>query len=125
MTTPFQGGLPVYTTRYRQRGSGFFSSAKRFLMPLAKQGLHEVVGGIGDVISGKKSVKEALIDRAGNLASSGLDAAKELIAKRKRASTVDTPVPKKKRKAPPAKRRQQIGKKRNVPQKKKKILRFS
>lgn len=38
MTFPvYQGGLPAIRTRYRQRGSGFFSTLKRYALPLLRK----------------------------------------------------------------------------------------
>ena len=51
----FQGGIPYLYTRsgHGQRGSGFFSSLKRFLIPIGKAVLPSVVGGVSDLVSGK------------------------------------------------------------------------
>lgn len=56
--TPYQGGMPSLHTRFapRQRGGGFFSSLKRFLLPLAKTAMPHVAGAVGDLISGRGAV---------------------------------------------------------------------
>ena len=55
--TPYQGGLPyLYTRGGRQRGGGFFSSLKRFLIPMGRAVLPSLVRGVGDVISGRPVV---------------------------------------------------------------------
>lgn len=53
--TPYQGGMPALYTRYgsRQRGSGFLSAMKRYLIPLARTALPHVAGAVGDIVSGK------------------------------------------------------------------------
>lgn len=52
---PYQGGMPLLYSRYgpRQTGSGFFSSLKRFLIPIAKSTLPHLAGAVGDLVSGK------------------------------------------------------------------------
>lgn len=109
---PFQGGLPSYTTRSRQRGSGFLSAAKRFLLPVAKRGLKELVGGVGDVISGNKSVGEAFAERGGNLAGAAIDQGKDMLMnkisrKRKTPNKAPPPPPKKNKKVVKKKNKKQ------------------
>jgi len=57
--TPYQGGMPSLRTRHgpRQRGSGFFSSLKRFLLPIAKTALPHVAGAVGDLIGGRSAME--------------------------------------------------------------------
>jgi len=52
----YQGGIPSLYTRQgvRQRGSGFLSGLKRFLVPLAKRALPHLAGAVGDLVGGKK-----------------------------------------------------------------------
>lgn len=70
----YQGGLPPLYTRYAahgQRGAGFLSSVKRFLIPIAKTVLPHVVGGVTDLVSGQ-DIKTTLKRR-------GLDAGKSVL----------------------------------------------
>ena len=58
----YQGGIPFLYTRAGargQRGSGFFSALKRFLIPIGKAVLPSVFSGVSDVLAGK-SVGETL-----------------------------------------------------------------
>ena len=58
----YQGGIPFLYTRAGargQRGSGFFSTLKRFLIPIGKAVLPSVFSGVSDVLAGK-SVRETL-----------------------------------------------------------------
>ena len=74
LITPYQGGIPnLYTRSGRagQRGGGFFSSLKRFLIPIGKAILPSLAGGAGDLLSGR-GVKETLKKR-------GLDAGKSAL----------------------------------------------
>lgn len=57
----YTGGIPALNTR-RQRGGGFFSALKRFLIPVARTALPHVVGAVGDVLSGQ-SVGDTLKSR--------------------------------------------------------------
>lgn len=60
----YQGGLtPIYTRApLGQRGSGFFSSLQRFLVPIGKAILPSLFRGANDLLSGK-SVGETLKSR--------------------------------------------------------------
>ena len=74
LITPYQGGIPnLYTRSGRagQHGGGFFSSLKRFLIPIGKAILPSLAGGAGDLLSGR-GVKETLKKR-------GLDAGKSAL----------------------------------------------
>lgn len=64
MNVAYQGGIPSIYTRYspRQRGGGFLSSLKRFLLPIAKTALPHLAGAVGDVVSGR-DFKETLASR--------------------------------------------------------------
>ena len=84
----YQGGLPSLSGRRRgggQRGSGFFSTIKRFLFPIAKKLIPHAAGAVSDLASGK-SFKDTLKSRAANAgadvieaaASSGADAIRQL-----------------------------------------------
>jgi len=59
--SPYQGGFPILHTRYRgggsQRGAGFLSTIKRFLIPIAKTAMPHVFGAIGDVVQGKSALE--------------------------------------------------------------------
>ena len=73
----YQGGIPYLYTRAGQagqRGGGFFSSLKRFLIPIGKAILPSVVGGVGDLIEGK-SVKDTVISRGKDAGKRALGAA--------------------------------------------------
>lgn len=100
--TPYQGGLPVLHTRYgpRQTGSGFFSSLKRFLIPIAKTAFPHVAGAVGDLVSGK-SAKEVLKSRGRSAGASLLRGVGDMIDNREDNSSSAPSVPKKayKRKA--------------------------
>jgi len=66
----FQGGYPVLHTRSKQqRGSGFFSALKRFILPIARRLLPHAAGAVSDLASGK-SISDTLKNRA---ASAGAD----------------------------------------------------
>ena len=55
--TPYQGGLSyLYSRGGRQRGGGFFSSLKRFLIPMGRAVLPSLVRCVGDVMSGRPVV---------------------------------------------------------------------
>lgn len=51
----YTGGIPPLNSR-RQRGAGFLSTLKRFLVPIAKTVLPQVVGAVGDVLGGKSAL---------------------------------------------------------------------
>lgn len=53
--TPYQGGVPLLYTRVGagQRGAGFFSSLKRYLLPIGRALVPSAVGAVGDLMSGK------------------------------------------------------------------------
>jgi len=91
----YQGGIPYSTTRIGpyQRGSGFFSSMRRFLIPLAKTALPHVARAVGDVVSGK-TIGDTLKSR-------GAEAGKDMLHTLSEAM----PPKKYKRKAPPKKSR--------------------
>ena len=55
-----------------QKGGGFFSSLKRFLIPIGKALLPSVLGGASDVLLDKKPLKETLKRR-------GLEAGKRAL----------------------------------------------
>lgn len=93
----YQGGIPISTTRYGpyQRGSGFFSSMRRFLTPLAKTALPHLTRAIGDVVSGESSVGQSI-------KTHGVEAGKDML--NTLADTVSGTSRKNyKRKAPPKK----------------------
>lgn len=51
----YRGGLPLLHTRTPpgQRGSGFLSTLKRFLVPIGKAVLPSVFGGVSDLMEGR------------------------------------------------------------------------
>lgn len=61
----YQGGIPfVYGRPGRgQRGGGFLSSLKRFLIPIGKAVLPSLIGGAADVILEKKPLSDTLKKR--------------------------------------------------------------
>lgn len=98
--SPYEGGLPVLTTRSRQRGTGFLSAARRYLLPVARTALPHVFGAIKDVVSGEKDVKSALLGRAKDFGGDVLSEVKERFFKspRKRAAPPPQKVSAKKKK---------------------------
>ena len=118
--TPYQGGLPyLYTRGGRQRGGGFFSSLKRFLIPMGRAVLPSLVRGVGDVISGRPVVE--------TLKKRGLEAGKSaLIGVMKREAQrpqegeeeegVAAPPPKKYKRGSPRTRASVFTRRRNQPQ---------
>ena len=117
---PYQGGIDQLHTRAspRQRGSGFLSGLKRFLIPLAKVALPHVAGAVADIVGGRGAVetlksrgREAgadLIEKAGRNAS-------ELI----RNDSEPAAKPKKRRATPPTKSVSKRKKVNTTPQKRK------
>ena len=89
----------------RQRGSGFLSSLKRFVIPLAKRALPHVVGAISDIASGG-GVGESLKKRA---ADAGSDALHDI---------ADRVAPSAKRRKPNPQKRRGSVKKRGKPSRK-------
>ena len=118
--TPYQGGFPyLYTRGGRQRGGGFFSSLKRFLIPMGRAVLPSLVRGVGDVISGRPVVE--------TLKKRGLEAGKSaLIGVMKREAQrpqegeeeegVAAPPPKKYKRGSPRTRASVFTRRRNQPQ---------
>lgn len=72
----YQGGYPVLhsTRKYGQRGSGFFSSLKKFVLPIAKKLLPHAAGAVSDLVSGR-SVKDTLKSRAADAGADVVEAA--------------------------------------------------
>jgi len=103
--TPFQGGLPPIRTRSRQHGTGFFSSLKRFIIPVAKTILPHLFGGVSDVVTGKATPLQALKRRGANLAH---DVVHQVVDPEK---DVHTPPPAKRPKSHKSKWQQQQQKK--------------
>ena len=73
----YRGGLPVLHTR-RQRGSGFLSALKRYVLPIAKRALPHITGAISDIASGD-SVKDTLKRRAADAGSDALHGIADII----------------------------------------------
>ena len=118
---PYQGGLPyLYTRGGRQRGGGFFSSLKRFLIPMGRAVLPSLVRGVEDVMSGLPVVD--------TLKKRGLEAGKSaLICVRKREAKraqeeeeeeegVEAPPPKKYKRGSPRTRASVFSRRRNQQQ---------
>ena len=111
----YQGGIPyAYSMRSRgtQRGAGFFSSAKKFLLPIGKAILPQVFGGVADVLLKKQPMGEVLQKR-------GLKAGKRAFGAVVRTMGADdedepavVPAKKYKRKVAPAKKPQKKKKRR-------------
>lgn len=104
---PFQGGLPAYRTRYNQRGSGFLSALKRFVVPIARTVLPHVLGGVSDVVRGDSTPMQALkrrgADLVTNVAAPHTSDSRPPTKKYKRA--VPPPQKKQKKKKPQQQRR--------------------
>jgi len=84
------GGFPIFQGRLLrrpQRGFGLFSSLARFVIPIGKslikriapKVISTVTEGVGDVVSGKKSVKSALKSTGKNILKKSAEAVKEEI----------------------------------------------
>lgn len=84
MTTisPYQGGMPLLYSRVGagQRGAGFFSSLRKFLVPIGKALLPSAIGAAGDLIGGK-SLGEIVKSRGPGAGRRVLGAAATTLAK--------------------------------------------
>lgn len=101
----YQGGIPSLYTRHglrQQRGSGFLSGLKRFLLPLARRALPHVAGAVSDIVAGKEPVVDILKTRgraagADLIESAGRQASNALRQGIKRSSAPANATPPKKR----------------------------
>ena len=93
----FQGGMPVLH-RNRQRGTGFFSTLKRILLPVAKRFLPHVAGTIADIASGG-DVGTAIKKRVAKVGTEILGDIVDKVGDYGR-STNSEPPPKRRRKQP-------------------------
>lgn len=82
----YQAGMPsIYSGGARQRGSGFLSALKRFVLPLAKRVIPHVAGVVSDIAQGgdikdtlKKRGMEAGADVLETAAGQGAQAIRNL-----------------------------------------------
>ena len=105
LITPYQGGIPnLYTRSGRagQHGGGFFSSLKRFLIPIGKAILPSLAGGAGDLLSGR-GVKETLKKRGLDAGKSALGAVLQTAGGGEEEAATTTPSKKYKRAPAPRK----------------------
>lgn len=95
----FQGGFPVITRR--QRGSGFFSTLKRYLIPIGKAILPHAAGMVGDVLGGE-TIGTSLRKRGRSAAKDTLQSvASTAFGNEENAA----PSTKRRKKAPPIKKK--------------------
>ena len=93
----YRGGYPTLYSRRRQRGGGFLSTLKRFLVPIAKTILPHAAGAFSDVVSGK-DLKQTLKSRALAAGADVLEGAGQVGSSMMRGAAAPSPPP-----PPPAK----------------------
>ena len=111
-------GLYLYTRGGRQRGGGFFSSLKRFLIPMGRAVLPSLVRGVGDVMSGRPVV-DTLKKRgleAGKSALIGVMKGEAKRAQEQEEGGVEAPPPKKYKRGSPRTRASVFSRRRNQQQ---------
>ena len=106
----FRGGIPILPLRRRsQRGSGFLSTLKRFVVPLATKAAASVIPrvaqGASNVILRGASPLDQLKQQAKGAAMDLLKSGAQMAAE---AVGISAPPPARKRRPPPAGRRAKV-----------------